>query len=93
MKTKTIVLPIITAKSSVLMRLPNKVKVFKVATWATKKQIQKALEEIFLNVKIVKVTTTMVRAKKRNFKRIPGVIHAWKKAYVTLAAGMDIEFS
>jgi large subunit ribosomal protein L23 len=69
----------------------NKQIVFKVATEATKGDIKNAVEKLF-DVKVESVTTVNVKGKKRHFGRIQGFTKAYKKAYVTLEAGHDINF-
>ena len=65
---------------------------FKVAKDATGREIKKAVEKIY-DVEVKKVSVMNVKGKvKRSWRgssRKPG----WKKAYVSLAAGHDIDFS
>ena len=65
---------------------------FKVAKDATAPEIKEAVEKIY-EVPVKKVTVMNVKGKvKRNVRgvsRRPG----WKKAYVSLEAGHDIDFS
>ena len=66
---------------------------FKVARDATKAEIKKAVEELF-DVKVEKVTTANVKGKvKRNFRGTVTRKKNWKKAYVRLAEGQDIDFA
>jgi len=66
--------------------------VFKVAVDATKAEIKKSVEQLF-KVKVDNVTTLKVKGKvKRNrygFSAKP----TWKKAYVRLEQGQDIDFA
>lgn len=65
---------------------------FKVATDATKPEIKEAVESIF-GVSVVNVTTLNQKGKvKRNWGRRPSRKKDWKKAYVRLAAGDEIDF-
>lgn len=66
--------------------------VFKVAKDASKCDIKNAVEKLF-EVKVEAVTTLNVKGKKRHFAKIMGATKAWKKAYVTLAPGFDINFA
>ena len=66
--------------------------VFQVLSEATKAEIKKAIELLF-GVKVEKVTTLSVKGKRKNFGRISGKRKSWKKAYVTLAEGQDIDFT
>ncbi len=65
--------------------------VFKVATDATKLEIKKAVELLF-EVKVDTVKTVNVKGKSRRFGRIEGRTKDWKKAYVKLQEGHDINF-
>ena len=64
---------------------------FKVATTATKLEIKHAVEKLF-DVKVSQVRTVNVKGKARRFGRIQGSTKAWKKAYVRLMPGFDINF-
>ncbi|MCY4200951.1 MAG: 50S ribosomal protein L23 [Gammaproteobacteria bacterium] len=67
--------------------------VFRVAKDATKKDIARAVEEIF-KVEVLGVTTLHVKGKlKGGFgRRKPHRQASWKKAYVRIAEGQDIDF-
>ncbi|MCF6767969.1 50S ribosomal protein L23 [Thiotrichales bacterium 19S11-10] len=65
--------------------------VFKVSTNANKLEIKKAVEQLF-EVKVDGVKTVNVKGKPRRFGRITGRTKDWKKAYVTLQEGFDINF-
>lgn len=65
--------------------------VFKVATSSTKLEIKKATEMLF-GVKVNAVKTVKVKGKSRLFSRIKGRTKDWKKAYVRLCEGHDINF-
>jgi large subunit ribosomal protein L23 len=64
---------------------------FKVRTDSTKKEIAQAVEMMF-EVKVDAVTVTNVRGKIKRFGQTMGKRANWKKAYVTLAEGHDIDF-
>jgi large subunit ribosomal protein L23 len=65
--------------------------VFKVRRDADKSDIKRAVELMFdVNVTAVQVVNCMGKSKR--FGRSPGRRQDWKKAYVTLAEGQDIEF-
>lgn len=66
--------------------------VFKVAKGATKPQIKSAVENLF-NVAVRSVRTVSVRGKTVRFGQTMGQHKSWKKAYVTLAAGQDIDLA
>jgi len=65
--------------------------VFRVAPDATKADIKKAVESLF-EVKVESVNTVNVKGKARNFGGMRGMTKAWKKAYVRLEQGHDINF-
>ena len=64
---------------------------FRVRTDSTKKEIALAVEMMF-EVKVDAVTTANVRGKAKRFGQTMGRRADWKKAYVTLAEGHDIDF-
>lgn len=66
--------------------------VFKVLKNASKSEIKQAVESLF-NVKVNAVQVLNVKAKVRRFKQVEGQLKAWKKAYVSLKAGYDIDFT
>ena len=65
--------------------------VFRVAKDARKPEIRKAVEQLF-EVKVQDVRVCNVKGKKKTFGRMPGRRSDWKKAYVTLKPGHDIDF-
>ena len=66
--------------------------VFKVATNATKLEIRKAVEQLF-EVKVDDVRVINMKGKTRRTKTGDGRRSDWKKAYIRLAEGQDIDFS
>jgi large subunit ribosomal protein L23 len=70
----------------------NRQVVFKVATDANKHEIKKAVESLF-NVAVTGVQVLNVKAKTKRFGKFMGERKAWKKAYITLAEGSDIQFA
>ncbi len=81
----------ISEKTAVLAEAANQVA-FKVAKDATAPEIKEAVEKIY-EVNVMKVTMINVKGKvKRNMKGVSKK-PSWKKAYVRLAAGQDIDFS
>ena len=65
--------------------------VFKVRRDATKTEIRAAVEKMF-SVKVEGVTVARMHGKLKRFGQSIGHRQDWKKAYVTLAAGHDIDF-
>jgi len=66
--------------------------VFKVATDASKLEVKKAVEQLF-EVKVEGVRVVNVKGKTRRNSTGMGQRSDWKKAYVRLAEGQDIDFS
>ncbi|KZX80372.1 50S ribosomal protein L23, partial [Alcanivorax sp. HI0013] len=65
--------------------------VFKVAKDANKLEIKKAVEALF-EVKVKAVRTANMKGKSKFFGRVAGKRADWKKAYVSLEEGQDIDF-
>ena len=83
--------PVVSEKSTVAAENDNRV-VFKVANQATKLQVKKSVELMF-NVEVEKVQLLNVKGKTKRFGRFMGKRPDWKKAYVKLKPGHDIDFS
>ena len=88
---KVVLGPHISEKAANSAESGNQV-VFKVATDATKLEIKKAVEKLF-SVKVENVSTLNVKGKSKRNRY--GLVRKsdWKKAYVRLADGQDIDFS
>jgi len=65
--------------------------VFRVVNNANKQEIKQAVEMLF-DVKVSNVQTVNVKGKSKTFGRIAGKRADWKKAYVSLQEGYDINF-
>lgn len=65
--------------------------VFKVAPDATKPEIKAAVEQLF-SVQVAAVQVSTVKGKTKRFGQIQGRRSGWKKAYVSLKPGFDIDF-
>jgi large subunit ribosomal protein L23 len=83
--------PIISEKSTIAAE-KNKQFVFKVQKQATKKQVKSAVEQMF-KVEVDSVRVLNVKGKQKRFGKSLGQRSDWKKAYVKLKPGHDIEFS
>jgi large subunit ribosomal protein L23 len=83
-----IIEPINTEKSNV-MRESNKYQ-FKVDARANKKQIKRAIEELF-EVRPVKCNIVNYKGKPKRVRYKKGYTAKWKKAVITLAKGDSIE--
>ena len=83
--------PHVSEKAAIIAEQSNQY-VFKVAVDATKAEVKKSVEQLF-KVKVNAVRTLKVKGKvKRNrfgFSTKP----TWKKAYVRLEQGQDIDFA
>ena len=87
---KVLLAPHVSEKSTLAAEQNNTV-VFKVAKDATKAEIGAAVEKLF-EVEVTGVRTVNVKGKtKRTGARI-GRRSDWKKAYVTLKDGSEIDF-
>lgn len=83
--------PIVSEKSTRLADQANQVA-FEVLPDATKTEIRQAVELAF-DVDVEGVQVANVRGKVKRFGRTPGARSNWKKAYVRLKAGQDIDFA
>ncbi|WP_101760291.1 50S ribosomal protein L23 [Oceanicoccus sp. KOV_DT_Chl] len=66
--------------------------VFRVAVDATKLEVKKAIEKLF-KVKVESVQTVNVKGKVKRNKFGLAAKPSWKKAYVRLEQGQDIDFA
>ena len=82
--------PVISEKSTSAADLSNQ-GVFEVLSDATKNEIREAVEKQF-SVSVEGVQVMNVRGKVKRFGKTPGKRRNWKKAYVRLAEGQDIDF-
>ena len=64
---------------------------FKVLRSARKPEIKRAVERMF-SVEVERVHVVNVKGKRKSFAKRPGRRPDWKKAYVTLKPGHDIDF-
>lgn len=87
-----VVLAPVVSEKSTFVADKNRQYVFRVADGATKPQIKAAIELMF-KTKVDDVTVLNVRGKERRFGRLSGRRRSWKKAYVRLAAGQEINFA
>ena len=70
----------------------NNQYVFRVAVDATKAEIKKSVEQLF-KVKVDKVSTLKVKGKVKRNRYGYSTKPTWKKAYVRLEQGQDIDFA
>jgi large subunit ribosomal protein L23 len=83
--------PHISEKAS-LVADANSQHIFKVLNDANKAEIKQAVEELF-EVKVAQVRVMNVKGKTKRFGQRTGKRSDWRKAYVTLAEGQDIDFA
>lgn len=81
-----------TSEKATVMADKFKQFTFKVLKTATKTEIKMAVEHIF-NVKVKNVSVINVKGKAKRFKQTSGRRSDWKKAFVSLHADQDIDFT
>jgi large subunit ribosomal protein L23 len=86
-----VVLAPVVSEKSTLVADKNRQYVFRVADSATKPEVKAAIELLF-KTKVQSVTVSNVKGKAKRFGRFMGRRRNWKKAYVRLAAGQEINF-
>ena len=88
----TVVLAPVVSEKSTMVADKNRQYVFRVDDRATKPEIKAAVELMF-KTKVDSVTVSNVKGKERRFGRVIGRKRSWKKAYVRLAEGQEINFA
>ncbi|NNM68442.1 MAG: 50S ribosomal protein L23 [Gallionella sp.] len=88
---KVLVAPQISEKATYVAE-KNEQVIFRVATDATKPEIKAAVEMMF-KVSVNSVQVANVKGKVKRTGRFVGRRNNWKKAYVCLAAGQEINFA
>ena len=83
--------PHISEKSALLGDSANQA-VFKVSTDASKAEIKEAVEQLF-NVKVSDVRTANMKGKSKRMGMRHGKRSDWKKAYVSLEQGHEIDLA
>ncbi len=87
-----VVLAPVVSEKSTFVADKNRQYVFRVADRATKPEIKAAVELMF-KIKVDSVTVSNVRGKTRRFGKVIGRRRNWKKAYVRVAEGQEINFA
>ena len=87
---QVLVAPIVSEKATLVAEKSNAVT-FKVLQNATKPEIKAAVELLF-KVKVKGVQVTNVKGQEKRFGRVMGRHRNWKKAYVSLMPGQEINF-
>lgn len=93
---QVILAPVISEKGTYIADRNNQV-VFRVLSDATKGEIKAAVEFMFSTkgkkVEVKAVQVVNVRGKGKRFGQIAGRRNHWKKAYVSLKPGQEINFA
>ncbi|MBV34048.1 50S ribosomal protein L23 [Kangiella spongicola] len=87
---KVLLAPHVSEKATILAENDNQF-VFKVAKDANKREIKKAVETLF-EVEVQNVRTLNMKGKRKRFGLQEGRRPNWKKAYVSLKPGQDLDF-
>jgi large subunit ribosomal protein L23 len=88
---KVLLGPVVSEKSAAAGESSNQV-VFKVLPTATKLEIKTAVQALF-DVKVENVRVLNVKGKSKRTRHGLGIRSDWKKAYVRLEQGQDIDFA
>lgn len=88
---KVLVSPHISEKAALVGDAGNQV-VFRVGTDATKLEVKRAVEKLF-KVRVENVQVANMKGKVKRNRHGESRRPSWKKAYVRLAAGHDIDFA
>ena len=88
---QVILAPVVSEKSTFVADKRDQV-IFRVAKDATKPEIKAAVELMF-KVQVDSVQVANVKGKEKRFGRFMGRRNHWKKAYVCLNPGQEINFA
>jgi large subunit ribosomal protein L23 len=88
---QVILAPIVSEKSTMLAD-KHRQMAFRVSKDATKPEIKSAVEMLF-NVTVEDVSTVNIKGKVKRFGRAIGRRNDWKKAYVSLMKGQEIDLT
>lgn len=83
--------PVVSEKSTYVAD-KNEQVIFRVASDATKPEIKAAVELLF-KVQVDKVQVAQVKGKQKRFSGHMGRRRNWKKAYICLKPGQEINFA
>ncbi|SMF44675.1 LSU ribosomal protein L23P [Alteromonadaceae bacterium Bs31] len=87
---KVLLGPVVSEKAAIVADIANQV-VFKVVADANKAEVKAAVEKLF-NVSVEGVRVLNVKGKTKRTRYGMGRRSDWKKAYVSLAEGSEINF-
>lgn len=92
----TVLLAPVVSEKSTFIGEKNNQYVFRVAPDATKPEVKAAVEMVFSTkdkkLEVLSVQIASVRGKQKRVGRFLGRRSSWKKAYVRLAPGQDIDY-
>ena len=92
---KVLLAPVVSEKSTFIGEKNNQYA-FRVASDATKPEIKAAVELMFSTkdrkVEVLSVQVSNIKGKHKRFGRFMGRRNHWKKAYVSLKPGQEINF-
>ena len=83
--------PVVSEKATFIADKHEQV-IFRVAPSATKPEVKAAVEMMF-KVQVESVQIANVKGKKKRFGQFNGKRRDWKKAYVSLKPGQEINFA
>ena len=93
----TILLAPVVSEKATLIADKHQQVIFEVAPDATKPEIKAAVELLFSKkdkpIEVMSVQISNVRGKKKRFGQYTGRRRSWKKAYVCLKPGQEINFA
>ncbi|CAL4325076.1 50S ribosomal protein L23 [Buchnera aphidicola] len=87
---KILIGPLISEKSTILTEKNNTI-IIKVLRNATKYEIKTAIKKIF-NISINSIKTLLIKGKKKRHGNKISRSSTWKKAYITLEKGKNLNF-
>lgn len=88
---QAILAPQVTEKATMVADKHNQIA-FKVKKDATKKEVKEAIELMF-KVEVTAVNILNMNGKTKRAGRLMGKRNDWKKAYISLKAGQEINFT
>ena len=91
---QVILAPQVSEKATYVAEKHNHI-IFRVLRDATKNEVKAAVELIWKaqNIQVEKVQVANVKGKEKRFGRFMGKRSNWKKAFVSIKAGQEINFS
>jgi large subunit ribosomal protein L23 len=87
-----IILAPVTSEKATMLADKQEQIILRVTPSATKPEIKAAVELLF-KVQVEKVTVLNVKGKTKKFGRFTGTRSSWKKAFVCLKPGQELNFA